>query len=230
MAPELPRGFTVPLLNIDWAKNGGDPFAFLVSWSEVVAGTLVAQLPADRFAAETDCSTRGQAVEAVAALVPSAFDVPPTLVAPARLTDRVTVQVLDMLADTVAAAVLFVTPDNKADSDAALAFAVRAAGLMSAGAGVVIVDITPGPPAWAAHLHSLTGVCPITRRPRNGEASVLAVHPCIQDGAERFAVWHHAVAAGGALPTVPVAVRGATHLTLDLEAAYAEACAAARLS
>ena len=49
----------------------------------------------------------------------------------------------------VGAAVLFVCPDNKADSDAALAFAVRAAALMSAGAGVVIVDVVPGPPAWA---------------------------------------------------------------------------------
>ena len=42
-------------------------------------------------------------------------------------------------------------------------------------------------------------------------------------------MWHHAVAAGFPLPTVPVAVRGAMHLKLDLEATYAEACRNSRL-
>ena len=160
-----------------------------------------------------------------------AFDpTAPTLLAPARFADRVGVTVVDRLdLPGPAAAVLFVTPDNKADSDAALAFAVRAAGFMSAGAGVVIVDALPGPPAWATHLHSLTGVYPIARRPRNGDASVLVVHPTVQNGGEWFAVWHHAIPSGAPLPTVPVPVRGSMHLRLDLEATYAEACERGRV-
>ncbi len=220
----------MPLLNIDWDKNGRDPLSFLGHWSEAVAGALIAQLPTDRFAAETDCSVRAQAAEAVAALAPAAFDAPPALVAPARFTDAVGVQVVDTINGNVAAVVLFVTRDNKADSDASLAFAVRAAGFMSAGAGVVVVDALSGPASWATHLHSLTGVYPITKRPRGTDSPVLAVHPRVQDGAEQFAVWHHAVAAGFPLPTVPVAVRGAGPLALDLEATYAEACAAGRIS
>jgi hypothetical protein len=99
---------------------------------------------------------------------------------------------------------------------------VRAAGLMSAGASVVIVDIVPGPPTWATHLHSLTGVYPITRRPRGGEAPVLVVYPGVDSGAEQFAVWHHLVAAGFPLPTVSIPVRNAAQLKLDLEATYLE--------
>jgi hypothetical protein len=91
---------------------------------------------------------------------------------------------------------------------------------VTGGVGVVIVDAMPGPPSWATHLHSLVGVYPLPRRPRNGEAPVLVVHPRI-DGAEQYAVWHHNVPAGGPLPTVPVPVRGAT---LDLEATFAAAC------
>ncbi len=219
----------MPLLNIDWTNNEREPLAFLVSWSEVVADAVIAQLPADRFATKTDCTARTRSTEAVAALT-APVETAPTLLAPARFTDRVSVQVVDTLDGNTAAIVLFVTPDNKADSDASLAFAVRAAGCMSSGAGVVIVDVLPGPASWATHLHSLTGVYPITKRPRGTDSPILAVHPTVQNGSEQFAVWHHTVAPGAPLPAVPLAVRGAVHLKLNLEATYAEACAHGRIS
>jgi hypothetical protein len=219
----------VPLSDTDWTAPGPDPRAALVIWSEVVAAALVAGLPPDRFGAETDRSTRSGAAEELAPLAPSALDPPPTLTVPARFTDRVDVTLWDTTEDRRAAAVLFVTPDNKADSDGALAFAVRAAALLGAGATVVVIDALPGPPSWATHLHSLVGVYPIARRPRNGEAPILVVHPERVDGAPRFAVWHHLVAPGFPLPTVVVPVRGAGHLTLDLEATYLDARQRGRL-
>lgn len=206
------------------SPDGRDPVLFLAQWAAAAAAALNAQLPhgEERFVTETVSATRSQGAEAVAA--PALAPVAPTHLAPARFTDHVGVNVVDTAnGRRVAAAVLFVTPDNKADSDSALAFAVRAAGLMSGGAGVVVVDPLPGPASWATHLHSLTGVYPITRRPRGADAPVLAVQPTVQDGAEQFAVWHHNVAPGGALPAVPVAVRGAAPLTLDLELTHAEA-------
>lgn len=211
----------MPLLNID----GQDPLALLAAWSEVVATALGAQLANQaRFTAEPFSTPRAGVVVS-GGVSPDAA----TLVAPARFTDRIGVSINDLAGGQAAAVVLFVTPDNKADSDASLAFAVCAAGFMASGAGAVIVDILPGPPSWATHLHSLTGVYPLPRRPRGGEAPVLAVHPRIEDGAERYAVWHHAVATGSPLATVPVPVRGAMHLTLDLEATYAEACERVRV-
>ncbi|AMV28721.1 hypothetical protein VT84_30225 [Gemmata sp. SH-PL17] len=233
----------MPLLDIDWTKNDRDPFAFLVNWSACVADALNAQLPnAERFRAEPLDRTRLKTGEEIAGFaqgppVVSAggqdtdqkypgFDAPaPTFVAPARFTDRVGVNVSDAHhGRRVTAVVMFVTPDNKADSDSSLAFAVRAAALMSRGAGVVIVDALPGPASWATHLHSLVGVYPITKRPRGTDAPVLVVHPQVHNGAEQFAVWHYTVASAFPLPTVPVPIRGAMNLKLDLEATYAAAC------
>jgi hypothetical protein len=234
----------MPLYDIDWDKDEYRQVSFFFVWSATVADALNEQIPRveKRFLAEMACRTRLKTTDEVASFnygPPTvcvegretdqkypAFDPPePTLVAPARFTDRLGVNVIDYLEGRhVAAVVLFVGADHKADSDGALAFAVRAAGFMSAGVGVVIVDVLPGPPTWAPHLHSLTGVYPTARRPRGGEAAILAVHPEIRDHAERFVVWHHSVAPELPLPTVPVPVCGAMHLKLDLEATYLDAC------
>jgi hypothetical protein len=87
----------------------------------------------------------------------------------------------------------------------------------------------PGPPSWATHLHSLTGVYPASKRPRDGAGPVLVVHPRSLVETERYDVWHWAVSPGFPFPTVPVPVRGEMHLALDLEATYAEACERSRL-
>jgi hypothetical protein len=232
----------MPPFDENWEKNAGDTGAFLARWSTVVAAAINGQLPPGdrRFVAEVAFRTRQQAeeeiasfhVRAQAARAEAAFEPPePTLVSPARFTDRAGVEVIDSLeGPRVAAAVLLVTADNKADSDAALAFAVRAAGLLSAGAGVVVVDALPGPPAWATHLHSLAGVYPLARRPRNGEATVLVAQPEVQEGAGSFATWLHTIAPGFPLPTVAVPVRGGTYLRLDLEATYSDACERGRIA
>lgn len=232
----------MPLHDIDWAKNARDPFSFLRQWSGCVAAALNGQLrPGERrFVAEVAFRTRQQSEAEIARFHTRApaegagytFEPPePTLIAPARFTDRGGVEVIDSLeGPRVAAAVLFATEDNKAASDAALAFAVRAAGLLSAGAGVVVVDALPGPPAWAMHLHSLTGVYPAARRPRGGEATVLVAQPEVHEGVGCFAAWLHAVAPGFPLPTVPVPVRGGTYLKLDLEGTYLEACERGRVA
>ena len=211
----------MPLQNADWAAQGRDPLSFLGRWAEVVSAALNKQFAegGGRFVAEPTCKPRSGTTEAVS---PAAGASPHT--APARFTDRVAVTVTDtQRGGTVAAVVLFVTPDHKVDSDGALAFAVRAAGFMSGGAGVVIVDAAPGPASWATHLHSLTGVYPIARRPRGPEAPILVVHPEVQNGAEQFGVWHHTVAADSPLPTVHVPIRGAVSINLDLEGTYSEA-------
>ncbi len=232
----------MPAHNIDWANDARDPFSFLCQWSGYVAAALNGQFtPGEtRFVAEVACRSRVQNEEEIASFHirataegarPAFEPAEPTLVAPARFIDGAGVEVIETREGRrVAAAVLFATPDNKVDSDAALAFAVRVAGLLGTGAGVVVVDALPGPPAWATHLHSLTGVYPLARRPRGSEATVLVVQPEILGGASSFAVWLHALASGFPLPTVSLPVRGAAYLTLDLEATYLEACERGRIA
>jgi len=224
----------MPLLDVNWEHGPRNLVSFLFQWSSCASDLLNTQFPdgppdaGPRFAAEVDCRTRLETTEAVRSFETGPPGAP--FSAPARFTDRVGVRVIDLLGGREpAAAVLFACPDHKADSDGALAFAVRAAELMGAGIGVVVVDITPGPPSWATHLHSLTGVYPAARRPRGGECPVLVVHPRVPNGTERFDVWHHAVRLGDHLPTVPLPVRGAMHLRLDLESTYAEACGRSRI-
>lgn len=240
----------MPLLNIDWKKEEIRRHSYFFQWSCEIAAALNAQIPRDedRFVANVACRTHFKIAEDVAsfnfgpppihrdghdtgAKYP-AFEPPePTMHAPLRLTDRYSVNVMDHLeGPRVVAAVLFVGAEHKADSDGALALAIRAAGLMSAGTGVVIVDVLPGPASWATHLHSLTGVFPIARRPRGADTPIVAIHPQVRDGQERYAVWHYAVAPGRALPVVPVPLSGAMHLKLDLEATHAEACERGRFT
>ena len=164
----------MPILDADWAQDDARQHALFRAWTRTVAAALNAQLTAasDRFVAEPVCVSRAECAEQIERLGRepgfAAGAVPePQFVASARFTERLGANVLDARhGRQTAGAVLFVGADNKADSDAALAFAVRAAALVSTGAGVVIVDALPGPPSWATHLHSLTGVYPIARRPR----------------------------------------------------------------
>lgn len=211
----------MPLSATDWTA---DPRPLLTAWCAAIAAALNATPASIELVAAPTCVPR----EDVVAPGEGAEATAPTLVAPARFTDRFGVTVTRHA--QFVAQVLLVGPDNKSDSDASLAFAVRAAALMNAGVGVVIVDAVPGPPSWATHLHSLVGVYPLPRRPRNGDAPVLIVQPQVNAGAEQYAVWHFGVPAGAALPTVPLPVMGAMHLKLDLEAAYAEAVARSRVA
>lgn len=215
-----------------------------------MADSINGQLPPveRQFLAEMSCRTKLKTVERIRAFehgpppvhTPDgrdtgtrydSFEAPAaSFNSPARFTDRVEVNVIDTLSSrSVGAAVLFVCPDHKADSDAALAFAVRAAALLSEGVGIVIVDIVPGPPTWATHLHSLVAVYPAARRPRGGESSILVVQPTAFDHVEQYLVWHHSVATDFPLPTVPVPIVGAMLMKLDLEATYSETCQRSRI-
>jgi hypothetical protein len=238
----------MPLLNIDWTKNADLLHSFLFEWSCEVAAALNAQIPRAerRFVATPACRSHRKIAEDVASFnfgpppvyrdgvetgttYPAFAPPEPTLHAPLRLADRYGANVTDHLeGPRVVGAVLFAGAEHKADSDGALALALRAAALMSAGTGVVIIDVLPGPASWATHLHSLTGVFPIARRPRGADTPIVAVHPQVSGGTERYAVWHYAVAPGRALPVVPVPLCGAMHLQLDLEATYTETCARGR--
>jgi hypothetical protein len=215
----------MPLQDLDWNGNLFAAQSPLRQWVTAICDSLNAQLSGTggRFTAEVLCLTRS-GTRAATGTATAAHE--HTYTAAARFIDQLRVNIHDHLAGTpqLATTVFFVLPDHKAESDAALALAVQAASLLGQGTGVVIVDMSPGAASWATHLHSLAPVFPIVRRPRNGEAPILAITPhAHNENAEQFAVWHQLVAPSAAMPTVPVSVRGTVQLHLDLEATYNEA-------
>lgn len=210
----------MPLNVFDWAKDAGASRAVLTAWCATVADALNAALATGGLRAEVECRTR----ETAHALATGAhLPAPPGHTAPARFTDRVGVSVRDGATGRTVAAVLFVTPDNKADSDAGLMFAVRVAALLSDGVCVVVVDPLPGAANWGTHLQSLAPVYPITRRPRNGEAPILVICPESRAGAEQYQVWYNSTAPAAALPALSLAGPQLPPVALDLEATLAAA-------
>lgn len=220
----------MPTLDPNWgAAFPHDLRPFLTHWAAAVADALAAQLPDDTSRAELAVRSRQQTEAAVAAAEtrpPGGYDPPPPAVrGPARFFDRVGVSVTGGAGGPAAAAVLFVSPDDKRDSDAALGLAAAVTALLHDGAGVVVVDAVPGAPlAWATHLHSLIGIYPLVHRRPGVEMATLAVCPTFRDGAGGFDAWHSVLKPGGPLPVVPLAVRGGAVLRLDLEATYAAEC------
>lgn len=240
----------MPLLNVDWEKRPGGALSFLHGWSATIADSLNEQIPRGerRFLAEMACRTRFKTVEEIAGFdrgpptvytregdatdqkYPS-FDAPvSTLIAPARFTDRVGVTVIDSSSDRwhVAAAVLFVTPDNKADSDSSLAFAVRRR---------VHVRRRGRRHCGRVARPAVVGHAPaqLDRRVPDHQAAPQQrrAHPrgspdrAGRRGAVRGVAPRHRAG-------VPAADRAgvgsrAMHLKLDLEATYAEACTASRI-
>src|SRR5438270_12344918 len=118
------------------------PLPVLFAWAETAADALIREGlqagPVFRTREQFEGQAAGSDSDPAICL--------PAWAAPGRFIDRVEVN-LHVGAD-FAAAVRFVCPDHKADSDAALAFAVSCAALLYEGVGMLVVDVVPGPPTW----------------------------------------------------------------------------------
>ena len=215
----------MPYLEVDWAGGKNDLSAFLTTWSQGIAAALNAAPTADARATAVSRTRLATTGAAAIGLSPS----PPHASVPARFADHIGVDLVNASGGPLGA-VLFVGADHKTDSDGGLVFAVRVATRVSAGVGVVVVDIAPGPASWAMHLNTLVPVYPIAKRPRGPGASVLVIQPRSRDGVEQYDVWYHTVAVGGTFPTVPLPIRGDTHPMIDLEATYTRSLAASQNS
>ena len=63
-----------------------------------------------------------------------------------------------------------------------------------------------------------------TRFPLDTNLYAVAYRSVERDETAEIHVWPHVLAIGSALPTVPLALRDAVVIPLDLEATYAELC------
>jgi hypothetical protein len=131
---------------------------------------------------------------------------------------------------TLVAAIELVSPGNKDRPEARRAFAAKCASYLQAGVGLMVVDVVTD---RQANLHNaLADLLDLDESGRLAGGSFLyatAYRPMRQDGSDRVEVWAASLAVGGALPTLPLALKLGPCLPLDLESTYAEVCRRARL-
>jgi hypothetical protein len=158
---------------------------------------------------------------------------PPTtaLVAPAVYPDDLEVQVRDEREDArLVAVVELVSPRNKDRPEARRAFAAKCAAYLQRGVGVVTVDTVTTRQAnmhnelatlmsWEGRLHL----------PAEESLAAVAYRPARRGTANEIDIWPVALALGGPLPVLPLALLGTRAIPLDLEASYTEARQRARL-
>jgi hypothetical protein len=119
------------------------------------------------------------------------------------------------------AVVEFVSPGNKKEADERTSFVAKCCTYLRQGIGLVVVDVVT---SRTANLHDelirLMGLG--TRYLFSGPTPTYAVsyRPAHEPGQNTIGLWPHALEVGRALPTVPLPLKGAGLIPLDLEATY----------
>jgi hypothetical protein len=215
--------------------------SFHMRWAAVIADTLDRQLPR-RFFAEVHTHLGTEVSADVAECEQTAEQrsdgdgaaggvavqtwAPPvaTMVLPFAYPDDLEVRVLDERDDArLVAVVELVSPRNKDRPDARRAFAARCAAYLQRGIGVVVADVVT---TRQANLHNelidLLRLGEAFRQAAEVSLAALAYRPAHRDGQDQVDVWAVPLEVGGTMPVLPLALRGAGPLSLDLEATYTE--------
>ena len=152
------------------------------------------------------------------------------MVMPAVFPDDLEVQVRDQTDDArLVAVVELVSPRNKDRDDSRRAFAAKCAAYLQRGVGLVMLDIVT---SRQFNLHN-----EMVRMMGWGDAFLMppevlyatAYRPARRRETNQIDAWPQALTVGQALPLVPLALRGASAVPLELEATYDDACQRSRL-
>lgn len=123
----------------------------------------------------------------------------------------------------LAAAIELVSPRNKDRLRAREAFAVKCAGHLGRGCGLVVVDsVTTRRADLQADLFQALGIEP--RPPADWALSAVSYCAIGRDESGQLLVWPAAMDVGQPLPTLPLWVGADLPVPLDLEASHAAAC------
>ena len=152
---------------------------------------------------------------------------PPTtsLVLPTLFPDDIEVQVLSTVAGpTLVAAIELVSSGNKDRPEARRAFAAKCVGYLTRGIGLIVVDIVTN---RSANLHNeivalLDGAARF-QMPTGSPAYVTAYRPRRTPGGNQIEIWVDGLNVGDELPVLPLALRNAETVPVDLEATYTDA-------
>jgi hypothetical protein len=186
--------------------------SFHSRWANSIADELHRVLPR-RYFAEVQIHLGGQ-VEA---------DV-------AEFSDDLEVHVRDQTHDAGLAAVVgLVRPRNK-DRDGSRAFAAKCLAYLQRRVGLVVLDIVT---SRHSNLHNemmrILNCGNTDQMPSDDLLYAAAYRPVRRQAANQLDVWWNPLTIGQSLPIVPLALRGASAVPLDLETTYSDACQRSRL-
>lgn len=193
-------------------------------WAAMIALDLNRQLPPGYFAdpnvefnIEIDVAAfeEEKPSEVVATWTPPA----PTLTAPmALITDMVEIAVYNREAGPVLiGAIELVSPANKDRPETRDAFVSKCASYLQQAIGLIVVDLVTN---RRADLHAelvarVTGV-----NAARSDLWAAAYRPCQTGAQTSLQVWHHALALGTPLPTLPFWLKNGPCVRLDLDETY----------
>lgn len=176
-----------------------------------------------------DTADRGAVATATSARTwsPPATD----LVLPAVFSDDIEVQVFATLTGaTLVGAIELVSPCNKDRPEARRAFAAKCVAYLTRGIGLIVVDIVTN---RVANLHNeviglLDGGESFLLGPETTTYAV-AYRPSRQPSGDQIELWPRPLCLGEPLPVLPLALRNAATVPMDLDETYHEACQRSRL-
>jgi hypothetical protein len=154
------------------------------------------------------------------------------LILPTVFPDDIEVQVFATdSGTTLVAAVELVSPGNKDRPETRRAFTAKCVGYLTRGIGLVVVDIVTN---RLANLHNEIIAMLGHAEPYLLDASVttyaVAYRPSRQVSGDQIEIWPHRLAVGAPLPVLPLALRNAGVVPLDLDRTYSEARQRSKLS
>ncbi len=215
-------------------------------WAGVLVQHLNEVLP-DRFTAEMEVhlgteiqadvaeweAIRGENPNGTSNGVGVATYSPPvvTAVLEAVFPDDVEVRIIDRREGyDIVAVIELVSPSNKDRPESRRAFSAKCGAHLTRGVGLLVVDIvTARRIDLFAELLQWLNQPQAAALPAGIWLHAAAYRPIRREGNDHIDLWLHPLAVGMPLPTLPLPLRGAGCLALDLEASYAEARTRSRL-
>ncbi len=242
----------MPLLDHFHAPLSGERHweAFHAAWAAGIMRTLNRNLLPRRYFAEAQVHVGGRVEIDVATFERESTDAPEpsngnpggvavetwappvtSLVMPAVFPDEFEIRVfLTGGGLNLVAAIELISPANKDRPETRRAFAAKCASYLQQGIGLVIVDIVT---ERQANLHNeLIGLLEQPDRFALAAETFLyavAYRPRRLQTGDQVEIWPYPLAVGQLLPIVPLALRGAMTLPVDLETTYSTTCQDSRM-
>lgn len=189
------------------------------------------QVEVDVAAFEEQQSGAHDAGRTTAALAPAWAPPKTNLVLPAVFPDDIEVQVFATTTGaTLVAAIELVSPGNKDRPETRRAFAAKCVAYVTRGIGLIVVDIVTN---RVANLHNDVVAMLGHAAPCLLDSAIttyaVAYRPSRQPSGDQIEIWPKTLSLGDSLPTLPLGLRNAGVVRVDLDETYSEACRRSKL-